>query len=96
MIQKSQQQLDAYFKNQKDGIVIYEEAEEDSNILEEGSLQQISRRLTSSYNFLLQNDAFSATTGISTGNSEVQNLIGPDTPIFFEQQDKEVKKLSAS
>ena len=71
MIQKSQQQLGAYFKNQKDGIVIYEEAEEENSDLEDGSLQQISRRLTSSYNVILQNDAFLATTGIKTGQRDI-------------------------
>ena len=91
MIQKSQQQLGAYFKNQKDGIVIYEEAEEDNNIFEEGSLQQISRRLTASYNVLLQNDAFSATTGIITGNRDVKDFFGPDSPIFLEQGENGTK-----
>ena len=84
MIQKSQQQLDAYFKNQKDGVVIYEEVKDEYENLLEGSLKQISCRLSTKFNVLLQNDAFLALTGISTCQNDFTNISGPENPIFVD------------
>ena len=51
--------------------------------------------MTASYNVLLQNDAFSATTGIVTGNRDIKDLIGPDSPIFIEQGENGTKTSKA-